>query len=656
MRVFQLLFFMLVVNYLNAQSSFVDSVRKELSKQKPDSIKVHDRIRVSWTLIRIPDSATTAWRMLDEIDSLAYGSKNQVLIGLALEHRGYYLAYNRNKKAIEYFLESESILKQYPRSEAAIRSMITVQLSIGFELMQVHDYEQALNYNLSSMKRAEVYDMKHRALGSIYANIVNCYNNLHKYEAALAYCEKAYQQAKLLGPSETLFSACGNYGQTLYKLNKKTAALKYLEEAKLLATSLKDDFLTSKYYVLLGSLLYESKEYNDALLNFRKAIGAIRMLQAPFEKTEAYLWLGLASMRNGDYGSARRYQDTTLHMINANEFNQFKKDVYDQKYLTERNAGNSAKAFLYLDSSIFWRDSLQQKANVEKAEFLDARYQAEKKEAHIGQLTTEKALQQLSLSQKNILNYALAGSAAALLIISFLSYRNYRHKQKLQQQRINELETQQQLTATEAVLKGEEQERTRLAKDLHDGLGGMLSSVKYSLNTMKENLIMTPGNAQAFERSIDMLDSSIKEMRRVAHNMMPEALVKFGLDTALKDFCNDVNQSGVLKVHYESIGMQGVEIEQTTAITLYRIVQELLNNTLKHSSAKNTIIQLSKSENNISITVEDDGKGFDTSALQTVQGIGWSNIKSRVEFLRGTLDVNSKEGEGTSVLIELPLK
>jgi len=145
-------------------------------------------------------------------------------------------------------------------------------------------------------------------------------------------------------------------------------------------------------------------------------------------------------------------------------------------------------------------------------------------------------------------------------------------------------------------------------------------------------------------------------MRRVAHNMMPEALVKFGLDTALKDFCNDVNQSGVLKVHYESIGMQGVEIEQTTAITLYRIVQELLNNTLKHSSAKNTIIQLSKSENNISITVEDDGKGFDTSALQTVQGIGWSNIKSRVEFLRGTLDVNSKEGEGTSVLIELPLK
>ena len=117
------------------------------------------------------------------------------------------------------------------------------------------------------------------------------------------------------------------------------------------------------------------------------------------------------------------------------------------------------------------------------------------------------------------------------------------------------METEKKLTATEAVLKGEEQERTRLAKDLHDGLGGMMSGIKYSLQTMKKNLIMTPENQQAFERSMDMLDSSINEMRRVAHNMMPEALVKFGLDTALNDFCDDVNQSGALQVSYQSIGM-----------------------------------------------------------------------------------------------------
>ena len=211
-------------------------------------------------------------------------------------------------------------------------------------------------------------------------------------------------------------------------------------------------------------------------------------------------------------------------------------------------------------------------------------------------------------------------------------------------------------------MKGEEQERTRLAKDLHDGLGGMLSGIKYSFQTMKGNLVMTPDNHQAFERSMDMLDSSIKEMRRVAHNMMPESLVKFGLDTALKDFCNDINQSGALRVTYQSIGLENAAIEQTTAIAIYRIVQELINNTMKHASAKTAIVQVTKADGNISITVEDDGRGFDSVILesrrarpddQVGRGIGWSNIQSRVEYLKGKIDIQSEPGKGTSVLIEL---
>ncbi|RYF86921.1 MAG: sensor histidine kinase, partial [Chitinophagaceae bacterium] len=245
------------------------------------------------------------------------------------------------------------------------------------------------------------------------------------------------------------------------------------------------------------------------------------------------------------------------------------------------------------------------------------------------------------------------GSGAALLVILLLLFVNFRHQRKLQKQRINELETEKQLTATEAVLKGEEQERSRLAKDLHDGLGGMLSGIKYSFNAMKGNLIMTPDNAQAFERSMDMLDSSIKEMRRVAHNMMPEALVKFGLDAALKDFCNDINQSGALKVSYQSIGMEKADIHQTIAITIYRIVQELLNNSIKHAEATAAVVQLAKENDQLSITVEDDGKGFDVASLQQVQGIGWNNIQNRVEILKGKLDVQSTPGAGTSVFIEI---
>ena len=170
---------------------------------------------------------------------------------------------------------------------------------------------------------------------------------------------------------------------------------------------------------------------------------------------------------------------------------------------------------------------------------------------------------------------------------------------------------------------------------------------------MKGNLIMTPENHQAFERSMDMLDSSIREMRRVAHNMMPEALVKFGLDTALKDFCNDINQTGALKVSYQSFGMEDAVMEQTTAITIYRIVQELINNTMKHADARTAVVQVTKTGNRISITTEDDGKGFDTAILNQAKGIGWSNIQNRVDFLKADLDVRSDKDKGTSVHIEL---
>jgi signal transduction histidine kinase len=311
-----------------------------------------------------------------------------------------------------------------------------------------------------------------------------------------------------------------------------------------------------------------------------------------------------------------------------------------------KEALNYRKQYEVLNDTIVGEKS---KANIN---LLEAKFETEKKESRITQLEAEKQIQHLRLRQKSILNYALIGASLALLLLSYLVYRNYRHKQALQQRRITELEREKQLTATEAVLKGEEQERTRLAKDLHDGLGGMLSGIKYAFQNMKENLIMTPENLQSFERSMDMLDSSIKEMRRVAHNMMPESLVKFGLDTALKDFCTEIGSSGAVQINYQSIGLNQGQLEKTAAIAVYRIVQELIGNILKHASAKNALVQVAKNNGHLTITVEDDGKGFDTTQLQTAKGIGWNNIQNRVDFLKGSLTIDSIPEKGTSVHIE----
>ncbi len=307
----------------------------------------------------------------------------------------------------------------------------------------------------------------------------------------------------------------------------------------------------------------------------------------------------------------------------------------------------------YANQSNTLEDSILNETIQKNTIAIEKKYETEKKQHQIDHLEVENKVRELSLEKKNRFILLLWGGLIALLSISFLLYRNFRNRQKLQQLRINELETEKQLEATEAVLKGEEQERTRLAKDLHDGLGGMLSGIKYSFTTMKENLIMTPDNQQAFARSMDMLDSSIKEMRRVAHNMMPETLVRFGLDTALNDFCNDINTSGALNVNYHSAGLETIEFDQTFNITIYRIIQELINNIMKHAQATSAIVQVIKTDKKITFTVEDNGKGFDISILNSSKGIGWTNIKNRVEFLKGTLDITSREAEGTSVQIEI---
>jgi signal transduction histidine kinase len=181
----------------------------------------------------------------------------------------------------------------------------------------------------------------------------------------------------------------------------------------------------------------------------------------------------------------------------------------------------------------------------------------------------------------------------------------------------------------------------------------MLSGIKYSMSLMKQNLKITSENEQAFGRNLDMLNSSINEMRRIAHNMMPEVLLKFGLDAALHDLCQKTNEAGAIELKYHSIGIKDKVFEQTTAIHIYRIVQELINNIVKHAHAQQAIVQITDDNNIIHITVEDNGKGMPENKQALSKGIGWNNIYSRVEYLKGKVDIQSTPGKGTSVQIEL---
>lgn len=530
--------------------------------------------------------------------------------------------------------------------------IINVLGNTGIIYQYTGQFDKQLEYSLRVLEILERRKQREK-LSAMYHNIANAYYNLTQFRKSIDYCLLSLELNKQTRSNAYINRVYAGLGNGYAMLKNTDSALYYYNRAITEAIKLNDKYAEATIYGYMADTYADRNDFKEMLKVAEKSLMLSKQLQSRQMLASSLYTMAYARYFNGDNIAAKKNINAALDIAEKDSLKDELKNIYTVLSFIAARDGDFKTSYWAKQKNDSIQQALLNEQVIKSTTELEKKYESEKKEGHIKQLEADKKLQQLSIKQKNTLNYILISGVLSLLVMSLLAYRAYQQKQKLQQQRINELEIQQQLTATEAVLKGEEQERTRLAKDLHDGLGGMLSGIKYSFNSMKGILIMTPENNQAFERSMDMLDSSIKEMRRVAHNMMPEALVKFGLDTALKDFCNDVNQSGALQVSYQSIGIENVFIEPTTAITVYRIVQELINNTMKHAAAKMAIVQITKTDGHLSVTVEDDGKGFDVSLLKHAGGIGWNNIQNRVEFLKATLDVQSSKEKGTSVFIEL---
>lgn len=479
------------------------------------------------------------------------------------------------------------------------------------------------------------------------------YNDMHQYERGIQHGERAVQLSRDAGDNRQLCIALSNLGLNYADVRKLDKAQRVYEEALALSQRNGDTYMEMVATLNLADILIQQDKYDKTEPYFQKVLKMAEELDAKDSRALALKGLSYHYGHARQYEKAKAYARQALDIAGEQQLRKLKGSILKQMGNLAYATQNPVLGNQYNTAATLLEDSLFNEAMAKRTQELEVKYATELKESKILQLESDSDLQALSIKNKNMLITFLSLLAAAFVLVGLLLYRAYRHRQKVQQLRIHELETEKQLAATEAVLKGEEQERARMAKDLHDGLGGMLSGVKFSLNNFRGNLVMTPDSAMAFERSLDMLDSSIGEMRRIAHNLLPEALIQYGLNTALLGLCRDVSNSGALQVRYQPINVENLPLDQSKAITIYRMVQELLNNTLKHARAQHALVQLSRTDNTLSITVEDDGQGFDAGILESTSGMGWANIRNRVNFLNGRLDVDS--GAGTSVFIEIPL-
>ncbi len=488
----------------------------------------------------------------------------------------------------------------------------------------------------------------------LVGNIGDLYLKLEYPEKALGYCQKylAYTQketnvGKILN-GFSLLTSC-YLGMKQYdaaeKILKQTDAWDY---KNINVTG----YNPTSLYIYKSLILSNKHQYEQSLKILDTALTYAPKDHLPIEYFRVKDAIVKVYLAKGDLQIAKRENDNLQKLQQSLSLTQGKENVNENYAEYYKQTGEATKALAYLENENRQHDSLVRANNLKQTEQLTTLFETEKKDKEINQLKIERQQKEI-VSQKNKFIYILLLCITlGLLLLSYFVYLNNQKKLRLRNQQITELEQEKKLRAVDALLQGQEEERERIAQELHDGLGGMLSGVKMSFDHIKENLIMTPESMESFQRSIHQLDQTLVELRKVSHNLMPDVLARFGLKDAVQDFCEHINASSQIKVLFQFLG-ENRTLSNSTQLSVYRILQELLNNAIKHSECKEILVQISIEEKKILLTVEDDGKGFDKQTLKDNKGMGMSSVQHRVDYLKGTLQIDTQPGQGVVINIEL---
>ncbi len=506
------------------------------------------------------------------------------------------------EKGLEFAIESDDL------------TMLIVsynQMGVFYLFRGMH--EKAIEYYLKGLECSERSGQK-QYISTYYSNLVGVYRNLANYERAMYYLEKNREICEEIGHERGLMDIYYELGRIKSYFKEQEEALKFTQQSLALSYKLKDkqyEILNLQALVAIYSGMREFKkaeEYAEKSLEVALEHGEHRLI--------LYAWVALSDA----YFSYGNFKACDVAATNAWEMDSTNAShsaglAYNLSY-ANAFMGNAKKSMKFAK---IYKDLSKKKSNenyqIALAD-MEVKYETEKKELKIVSLEREKQL------------YIWIGVGGVLFLISmvFVLLLTLRNAKK-----------EKQLVATRSVMDGEMKERMRLARDLHDRLSGNLSAVKIGLTD----------DMKSAKSVGEKLDSCIEEVRQVAHNLMPTSL-QYGLKTALEDFAAQFPN-----VQFHFFGKE-IRFDERAEFALYCCASELVNNSLRHAEAKTINLQLVLQKDYASLTVQDDGKGYE-KPLKT-EGIGLQNVRDRVASCNGKMDVVSSPGEGTETIIELKIR
>jgi signal transduction histidine kinase len=567
--------------------------------------KLYHQERVAYEEVRL-ENVDSALSMLNSVEKHLVGEVDTTVALRCYLYQGHInFDIGRFQEAISNYLKAGKYTGENPRYCFAINS------SLANLFYYIEDYENALKYannNIQTVRKTSLHDS---LLIPSYNLIGLIYTAENNYDSALHYLLK----------SKTLIS--------IYNLNKL------------------DNLST---FNNIGSVYEYTGQLDSAKHYFSTVITVKRLSGSPdYAWTANHLATTHISLGNPDKANEYiRLTDSLLHLYPLMET---EKDLAYTKLLYALTFENLDSVKTKLNYYLDLEDSVAEQKINSNIQEMEAKYQVEKKEAALA--LSEERRERLAAENETQRIYLIA-AIVILLIVGFafaFAYRTYQQKRKIammeleiKDSKLDELMADQESKTYAAMLRGQEKERDRMARELHDRLGGTLAALRLALRK--------PGN-KVEEEDIAILDTAVNEVRSIAHNLSTGLIRKYGLTEAIGQLFKTLHDAGGISFNlYMHPGV--AKFGQHTAMELYRIVQELVSNTLKHANATEVSLQSNFEEQTFNLIYEDNGKGFEVEKIKG--GIGLENIRERVKKINGNLHIDSKPGRGTIVIVELNRK
>ncbi len=573
-------------------------------------------------------------------------------IGAALTHMG--LA-NMAKGAADSAIFNYTMAMPYV-AQCSYDPELTALLytGIGFPWLRKNNFALASSYFYKALQVITDNSLQETATaGHLYLDLGVLWWLLRRYDLTKSYFLRSEQLAVKQHDTAALIAVYGNLGTLYYNMHDVNKSNAYMQYALLLAE--KKQVIRAQQQILanLGTTLRQEGNAAAAIPYFEKAISLADDAHAYQHNLQSYYNLSFAYYETGNYQKAKEYVLSTVRK--SEELDMDKEHIGEAMqvmagiYEKEKNYKEANK---WLNKYLDYIQNILEKEADSSINKLEDNYRISEKDKQIAQKQLLLSKRELEIKNKNTWIGGISGGLLLLGMLLFIAIRAGRHKQYLHDMQIRNMEQEKELGYLKAMMDGEEKERARLARELHDGIGGMLVSAKMGLGAIRETNT-DANNAVSLDDVIRLLNDTAAEVRQTAHNLMPDILMKYSLKDALLLYCADINTGGQLEIDLQLHGRLE-DMSKSVELIFYRIAQELVQNIIKHAQATHAVIQVIQDQGRLNLIVEDNGVGFDQAEVD--KGFGLQNLQFRVQALQGYISVTSAKGKGTSVYIEFDLE